>query len=305
MRKIVKKLIRKNFEFFQRFNLNILPKYYYSGIPDINFLKKETFWREEKKMYGVEMNSLNEQVALLEKITSVVETSLFKDNFIKNRAAKLQGEFGFGVIEPDVLFSFILFNKPQKIIQIGCGVSTAVIMHAVELMENYNPEIICIEPYPSDYLKQLEKERKISLMSTIAQKVPYNFFNTLDYGDLFFVDSTHTVIPGSEVNYIMLDILPLLKKGVWIHFHDIMFPYDYPRNLLLDMIWVQTESTLLHAFLINNKSFKVMLSLSMLHYGMTEEMKRILPNYKPQKNADGLMVEDNDHFPSSVYLKTV
>src|SRR5215211_7782825 len=60
-----------------------------------------------------------------------------------------------------------------------------------------------------------------------AQKVPLMQLAALEPGDLLFVDSTHTVRPNSEVNLIVLEVLPRLPPGVFVHFHDIYFPYDY------------------------------------------------------------------------------
>ena len=93
-------------------------------------------------------------------------------------------------------------------------------------------------------------------------------------GDLLFIDSTHAVRPGSEVNYLIHEVLPRLKPGVWVHFHDIYFPYDYARDTLDgDMLFPQ-ESTLLYAFLTGNDHFKVEASLS-IPYGATHGMREL------------------------------
>ena len=59
---------------------------------------------------------------------------------------------------------------------------------------------------------------------------------------MLFVDATHTVKPGSEVNRIILDVLPRLDAGVFVHFHDIYFPYDYQRGLLSSELLVVEHS---------------------------------------------------------------
>lgn len=129
-------------------------------------------------------------------------------------------------------------------------------------------------------------------------------FLDLDAGDLLFIDSTHTVGPGREVNFLILEVLPRLKKGVYVHFHDIYFPYDYKRGLLIDALFFSNESTLLHAFLSQNCDCRIALSLSMLHYTAPDDLKNHLPNYIPQINNFGLKINANPkgHFPSSTYL---
>jgi hypothetical protein len=61
-----------------------------------------------------------------------------------------------------------------------------------------------------------------------AQTVPEEVFAELTSGDMLVVDTTHTVKLGSEVNRIVLRVLPLLAPGVLVHFHDIYLPYEYP-----------------------------------------------------------------------------
>ena len=91
--------------------------------------------------------------------------------------------------------------------------------------------------------------------------------------------------PGSEVNRIILDVLPRLKSGVFVHFHDIYFPYDYSPTLLSFDLFFWVESTLLHAFLIGNGHCRIVLSTSMLHYAAPERIAALFPRYAPQNNA--------------------
>jgi len=78
------------------------------------------------------------------------------------------------------------------------------------------------------------------------------------------VDTTHTVKIGSDVNRIILRILPLLAPGVVVHFHDICLPYEYPRYLLEDYALYWAEQYLLQAFLAMNPSFEVLYTTNAL-----------------------------------------
>ena len=141
-------------------------------------------------------------------------------------------------------------------------------------------------------------------MSERAEVVDRDILTALDPGDILFVDSTHTVKPGSEVNRLILDVLPRLKSGVFVHFHDIYFPYDYQPTLLSSELFFSVESTLLHAFLIGNGHCRIVLSTSMLHYAAPERIAALFPRYAPQNNANGLITERGEHFPSATYLLT-
>ena len=116
-------------------------------------------------------------------------------------------------------------KRPKQIFQIGCGVSTAVCLLAAEYA-GYTPEVICVEPYPTNYLVQEANQGRITLIRQKAQLLDLKVVETLNNNILFFVDSTHTLGPTGEVSRIILEMLPRLKAGALVHFHDIKFPYD-------------------------------------------------------------------------------
>jgi hypothetical protein len=161
-----------------------------------------------------------------------------------------------------------------------------------------------VEPFPNKFLKDKHNEGAIQLISKPVQDLSTSFISSLGNGDLFFVDSSHTLGPAGEVTRIILELLPRLNKGVFIHFHDIQFPYDYPSIILERPLFFPHESVLLHAFLTFNSDFKILASLSMLHYKRQEHLREILNNYVPAIHEYGLRVEDG-HYPSSVYLQRV
>jgi hypothetical protein len=89
-----------------------------------------------------------------------------------------------------------------------------------------------------------------------VQDVPLALFDRLGEGDVLFLDLTHVVRPGSDVNHVILEVLPRLRPGVWVHVHDIFFPFEYPPA------WVEEgrawqETYLLRAFLAFNQAFEI------------------------------------------------
>src|SRR5215472_187954 len=105
----------------------------------------------------------------------------------------------------------------------------------------------------------------------MAQSVDLATIDELGPDSLFFVDSTHSLGPGGEVSRIILEMLPRLKPGASVHFHDITFPYDYARDVL-ETLFFGHESVLLHAFLAFNSRFRVLAALSLLHYAAPERL---------------------------------
>jgi hypothetical protein len=53
-------------------------------------------------------------------------------------------------------------------------------------------------------------------------------FDRLRRGDVLFIDSSHILMPGSDVDLLLNRVLPRLPAGVIVHIHDIFLPFDYP-----------------------------------------------------------------------------
>jgi methyltransferase family protein len=137
-----------------------------------------------------------------------------------------------------------------------------------------------------------------------AQTVDFNAIADLGKDDLLFVDSTHAVKPGSEVNYLSHEVLPRLRPGAWVHFHDIYFPYDYACDTLRGDLFFPQESSLLYAFLSGNARYRIEASLSMVHYAAPDGLKRLIPGSteRPDRRLGG---DNGKHFPSSAWLRRI
>src|SRR5205814_10103081 len=125
--------------------------------------------------------------------------------------------------------------------------------------------LICVEPFPSDFLSKGFPGLK-SLVIKEVQQIDLDFFSQLQSGDVLFIDSSHTVKIGGDVNYLFLEVLPRLKLGVIVHVHDILFPLDYRRDWVKEQFRFWNEQYLLQAFLCFNSAFEVLLSTSYLGY---------------------------------------
>jgi len=252
-------------------------------------------------MSGVAGTDIESQISFARACCLPPLPDRLKQGGIYEHACRENGAVGYGPVEADFLFSFVTTKRPNKIVQVGSGVSTAVILLAA-LEAKYKPKVICVDPFPTEYLSRTAAKNIIELIAQPAQEVDINVLTGLDAGDLLFVDSTHALRPGSEVNRIILEVLPLLPSGSFVHFHDIYFPYDY-QSQLLTTLFFGGESTLLHAFLIENRRYSIAASLSMLHHACPQELQRLLPSYRPTAMHHGLHAGGGTgHFPSAAYL---
>jgi len=289
--KLAKRGFRKSFEWAQRARLDLLPRHFYSSIPSVQGLRATDRWRPPRTLAGVNGLDVQEQ---LEFARSVIPERWPPD--IHGDACRENGVAGYGPIESSFLYGFVYSKRPGKIVQVGAGVSTAVALSAAS-DAGHEVDIVAVDPYPTKFLRAAP----VTLIEQPAQEVALEQLTDLGAGDLLFIDSTHTVRADSEVNRIVLEVLPRLRPGVFVHFHDIFFPYDYQRDLLDDALYFWSESTLVHAFLIGNERYRIATALSMLHYEAPAQLARLIPSYRPQPNRDGLGAGDG-HFPSSLYL---
>lgn len=305
-----KRMLRRGFEVGQRFGLDVLPRHFYSAIPDIRELRRSQSWRAPSTMVGVRGVDPAEQTKFLEDVCAPFAGEL-QSLDVHTRACREASEVGYGEIEADLLYCFIRAKRPRRVVQVGCGVSTAVILGACR-DGGLECEVTCVEPYPSPYLKRLGAEGKIKLVPERAQDVALETLHgSLSDGDFLFIDSTHTVKPGSEVNRLILEVLPRLQPGVFVHFHDVYFPFDYQHILLTETLFFWLESTLLHAFLIGNDRWTIRVSMAMLHHAQPDVMRQLLPNFRPATYEQGLLQGLKDgagqmlHAPNAIYLQHV
>ncbi|MDP1967456.1 MAG: class I SAM-dependent methyltransferase [Reyranella sp.] len=301
---LIKRWWQRAFRVLQRFGVNVVPEHFYSAIPNIADLERRTDWRRPRSMYGIVANDPARQIALLDAMLSPQFDVLRSRSVLDDAIVGGGADGGYGEIEADVLFAFVATNRPKRIVQVGCGVSTAIMLQAAK-HANYRPEIVCVDPFPSGYLIDADKNNLIRLVDKPAQLVELSILTDLEAGDLLFIDSTHAVKPGSEVNYLVHEVMPRLAPGVWVHFHDIYFPYDYGRHTPSDDLFFAQETALLYAFLTGNRGYRVEISLSLVHYACPDELRRLIPKYKPDRQIDGLSTGAGGHFPSSIWLRTV
>jgi hypothetical protein len=155
--------------------------------------------------------------------------------------------------------------QPKKIIEVGSGYSSCLILDTNKLY--FNNEIQCtfIEPYPQLLLSLINVKEKVNfeIIQKNLQDIELGKFMELSAGDILFIDSTHVSKVNSDVNYIFSKILPSLKGCVFIHFHDIYYPFEYPKEWFYEgRAW--NEAYVLRAFLQYNNAFKIIFFNSLM-----------------------------------------
>jgi predicted O-methyltransferase YrrM len=166
------------------------------------------------------------------------------------------------------LYSFLRHYEPRKVVEVGSGFSSAAMLDTNDLFLEKAVDFTFVEPYPDRLFRLLRREDKPTILRKQVQDTPLEVFSDLSENDILFVDSSHVVKIGSDVKDILFRILPALKPGVLIHFHDIFWPFEYPKEYLLKGA-AFNEAYFLRSFLQFNEAFEIMLFNSYLatHHG--------------------------------------
>jgi hypothetical protein len=262
------------FRRWERRGFHVTPVHFYQPIPDTQSLP-ETLWMHPSDLAGVEMNETTQLELLREHIPK------FRDEYEQLPTSSPGREKGFyvnntlfGGVDALVAYCMVRHFKPRTIIEVGSGFSSLVLGQAAE--RNKRAGLICIEPFPREFLREGFPGLR-SLIEKKVQDIELEFFSQLESDDILFIDSSHTVKIGSDVNYLFLEVLPRLRPGVIVHVHDIFLPFEYRRDWVLDELRFWTEQYLLQAFLAFNSEFEVLMANSYLKHYHEEDLKAAFP----------------------------
>ena len=235
------------------------PGGYYSPIPSMKEIKEHNFNVPlPESLPGIDLNS-NEQLNLLDSFEPFYRELPFADE--KSNGLRYYYNNGFySYSDAILLYCMIRHLKPKKIIEVGSGFSSSVTLDTNEKFMGNAIDCIFIEPYPArleSLLKNNDMEN-VTIHKKRLQEISIEVFKELGKSDILFIDSTHVAKFNSDVNYVIHEILPVLTHGVYIHFHDVFYPFEYPQEWLLEgRAW--NEQYMLRAFLEYNNDFKIVL----------------------------------------------
>jgi hypothetical protein len=289
-RRIGNIVFKKLFTLWEKLGFHITRNHFYEPIPDTRMLKDD-LWEKQSELVGININE-ESQINLLSVFSSKFkeeyesfprsETSIPFQYYVNNSA--------FPSVDGEIYYCMIRHFKPKKIFEIGAGYSTYLAAYAIlknkEEDNAYECELVAIEPYPNDVLKNgfpgLSK-----LIPKRVQDIPLSEFKKLLENDILFIDSTHVLKIGSDVQYEYLEILPRLNKGVIVHVHDIFLPSEYPKEWVLKKYIFWNEQYLLQAFLTFNDSFEVLWAGSYMHLKHPDKLEEAFSSYKRDESWPG------------------
>jgi predicted O-methyltransferase YrrM len=129
----------------------------------------------------------------------------------------------FPRLDAAMAYAFVRERRPAAIVEIGSGHSTRFMARAIR-DGGLPTRLLAVDPAPRAAIAGLNVE----WLRAPLQDVEPDRFRALGAGDVLFIDSSHVLMPGSDVDVILNRILPSLTAGVIVHFHDVFLPDAYP-----------------------------------------------------------------------------
>jgi hypothetical protein len=127
----------------------------------------------------------------------------------------------FPALDAALAYVMVRERKPRRIVEVGSGHSTRVLAKA----SAGAVEILAIDPFPRADIAGLPG---VTVVPSTLQAAPSLPFDGMLAGDMLFIDSSHILMPGSDVDFLFNRVLPRLPVGALVHIHDIYLPFDYP-----------------------------------------------------------------------------
>lgn len=251
----------------------------YPDIIEIHNNEKKIFDRN-KEILDIDLN-IDRQFELLKEIEHISLPNWKSESERDIQVYKYRYYYGNGWFDQgsaDVLFYMINIIRPQNIIEVGSGFSTAVMLDTNENYFKNNIKIYSIEPRPDRLYALLKPSDNLKIYEKNLQDVPVSFFEKLNSNDILFIDSSHVSKVNSDVNYLFFEIIPRLKEGIYIHFHDVFYPFIYPKKWIYEGR-AYSEMYLLRAFLMNNEKYSIQFWGDMLRQKYSDRVAGTLSEY--------------------------
>ena len=277
--------MRRTWNFYQR--ESGLPSYSVRGdfdspLPDIfegqQFARTASNNKPTDKIPGIDLR-IDAQQRLLFKMVDVYPEFDWSEQRILGRRFHF-GQTWYAQADSICLYSMLRLFRPRRVVEIGSGFTSALMLDVNDRFLGRRTQLTFIDPHPDrlDLLLSHDDKRQVRIIRARVQDAPEKIFTELENGDFLFIDSSHVSKVGSDVNFIFSEVLPNLPTGVFVHFHDVFWPFEYPAKWIADgRSW--NEAYLLRAFLAFNDCFEIAFWVPFAALRWSDIIKNRMPTY--------------------------
>jgi predicted O-methyltransferase YrrM len=283
--KRMRKFVNRSFLFWQRLGFHVSPVHYYQPIPDTRLLDPD-LWERRSSLVGVDMRP-EAQLALLRQFGKT-----YGQECREFTGPPRPGRFDitnrmFGPVDAEMLYCMVRHHKPRNIIEIGSGHSTLLSAEALarNAEDGHPGALIAYEPHPRRFLRD---HPGIEVRKVPGEQVPPAEIEALEAGDILFIDSTHTIRIGGDVQHEYRELVPRLPPGALVHIHDIFLPGEYPRHQAMRFRRFWTEQYLVQAFLAFNSDFEVLWAANYMSLDYPDDLRAAFPTFTGERPASSL-----------------
>lgn len=235
------------------------PGHYYSPIVDLDELarRRDQVFDRTRKPHDIELREAEQRhlVTLLEPLYQRLPFGPEKREGLRYCYENPAFSYADGL----VLACMILHLEPRRIVEFGCGYSSCLILDINERFFDHRIECTFVDPYPEllySLMKSGDRQR-CRVLPLAVQDLDVAVVDELGPRDILFIDSTHVTKAGGDVNHDFFVVLPRVAPGVFIHFHDVFYPFEYPEAWFFDENRSWNELYLLRAFLAHNPDYRI------------------------------------------------
>ena len=263
----------------RRLGYELRRQHFYLPFPDVERLPA-TLWDEPNAMLGVDLR-LPCAVDLLQR-----DLKPYIAEFQPCEGPSADGAFyldngAYGSVDAESLYGILRHVKPGKVVELGSGATS----HVIELARRANTgdgkpfTHTIFDPFP--FMSPMGPVTGPAVHPMPAERIDVSEIKRLEAGDVFFIDTTHTVRTGGDVVRVILDLLPHVASGVYVHMHDIFLPYEYPREWVVDMRRAWAEQYMLQAFLAFNETIEVVFPAFAVSRENPKALQEVIASFHP------------------------
>lgn len=285
--KVWRRILPRLFRPLERMGLHVVAANYYSPIP--SRAERVAAAVHETALIGVEISLQCHEMFLKTLLPPHVP------EFTSLSASMAPFRFpnpSFREVDAEAYYSVLRGLRPERVVEIGSGYSS--LLAAFALRQNSLAEgpggsgrLEVVDPYPFHLLSTLEN---VDVHQKPVQEMSLDCFTSLNSGDVLFIDSSHVLRSGSDVTFELLEILPRLQSGVYVHFHDVFLPGGYPAEWLERKSWFWNEQQALQAFLSFNDAFEILWAGSWLAHHHPDALSAAIPSFGPGVRPGSLWI---------------
>lgn len=268
-----------------RWHAQFRPGSYYSPIPSVRDVRRRAnvLFAPRREFAGIELHD-DAQLELMASFAEYYADMPFTPQPSPMLRYHLDNAF-FGYGDGVVLYSMLRRHRPPRVLEVGSGFSSALMLDVNERFLDGATTFTFIDPDTSrldSLLSDADRRAHRIVRTPVQELADDSLFNDLEAGDLLFIDSSHVSKVGSDVNYLLLDVLPALAPGVLVHVHDIFEGFEYPEDWIIGgRSW--NEAYLLRALLSGSTDFEVLVFNAHLKAFHRAAVAALLPLWEPKR----------------------